>query len=151
LNTPPEQGIDVFQEEMLMVTANPYQQYQEAQIETASQGRLILMLYDGALRFITQAHQAMVEKRFQESHKSILRAEEIVTELMACLKLDAGDIAKNLFRLYEYYNWRLIQANIKRDPGMLLEVQGHLRSLREAWVEAARISGMQTTPQTGVA
>lgn len=118
--------------------ANPYQQYQEAQLETASQGKLLIMLYDGAIRFLTQAHQALTEKRFQEAHQYILRAEDIITELMASLRLEVGDIAQNLYRLYEYYNWRLIQANIKRDPGMVLEVQARLRELREAWVEAIK-------------
>lgn len=121
--------------------ANPYQQYQESQLETASQGKLLLMLYDGAIRFLTQAQQAMEQKKWQEAHQYILRAEDIVTELMACLKMDAGEVAHNLYRLYEYFNWRLIQANIKRSPEMLVEVQTRLRELREAWVEAIKNSG----------
>ena len=125
--------------------ANPYQQYQEAQLETASQGKLLLMLYDGAIRFLTQAHAALVEKRWADAHTYLLKAEDIVTELMACLKLDAGEIAVNLFRLYEYFNWRLIQANVKRDPAMVLEVQTRLRELREAWAEAIKLHGAAQT------
>lgn len=122
--------------------ANPYQQYQESHLETASQGKLLLMLYDGAIRFLTQAHQALEAKNFQQSHHYILKAEDVITELMACLKMDVGgDIAFNLYRLYEYMNWRLIQANIKRDAGMVLEVQNRLRELREAWVEAIKLNG----------
>lgn len=128
--------------------ANPYQQYQEAQLETASQGKLLLMLYDGAIRFLTQAHAAMAESRWQEAHNFLLKAEDIVTELMASLKLDAGDVAVNLFRLYEYFNWRLIQANVKRDAGMVLEVQTRLRELREAWAEAIKIHGSQVGSST---
>lgn len=120
---------------------NPYQQYQESQLETASQGKLLIMLYDGAIRFLTQAQQAMQEKKWPEAHKFILRAEDIITELMACLKLEVGEVAHNLYRLYEYMNWRLIQANIKRNPEMVAEVQGRLRDLREAWVEAIKIAG----------
>ena len=131
--------------------ANPYQQYQESHLETASQGKLLLMLYDGAIRFLTQAHQAMEAKKYQESHNFILRAEDIITELMACLRMDAGgEIALNLYRLYEYMNWRLIQANIKREPAMLLEVQARLRELREAWVEAIKLQGALQGP-TGAA
>lgn len=121
--------------------ANPYQQYQESQLETASQGKLLLMLYDGAIRFLTQAQQAMEEKKWQDAHQFILRAEDIITELMATLKMDAGEVAQNLYRLYEYFNWRLIQANIKRSPEMLVEVQNRLRELREAWVEAIKATG----------
>lgn len=121
--------------------ANPYQQYQESQLETASQGKLLLMLYDGAIRFLTQAQQAMEQKKWQDAHNYILRAEDIITELMACLKMDVGEVAQNLYRLYEYFNWRLIQANIKRSPEMLVEVQTRLRELREAWAEAIKQTG----------
>lgn len=132
--------------------ANPYQQYQESQLETASQGKLLLMLYDGAIRFLTQAHQALESKNFQESHHYILKAEDIVTELMACLKMDVGgEIAFNLYRLYEYMNWRLIQANIKRDAGMVLEVQNRLKELRETWVEAIKLNGAAQSGKPGAA
>jgi flagellar protein FliS len=129
--------------------ANPYQTYQESQLETASQGKLLLMLYDGAIRFLTQASQALEQKRYQEAHNYILRAEDIITELMASLKLDVGELALNLYRLYEYFNWRLIQANIKRDVSMVLEVQTRLRELREAWAEAIKIQGAKNN--TGAA
>lgn len=118
--------------------ANPYQSYQAAQMETASPGKLLLMLYDGALRFLTQAQQAMEQKNWQDAHNFILRAEDIITELMSTLKLDMGPIPQNLYRLYEYMNWRLLQANIKRNPEGLIEVQERLRELREAWVEAIK-------------
>ena len=131
--------------------ANPYQQYQESTLETASQGKLLLMLYDGAIRFLTQAHQALEAKNFQDSHNFILRAEDVITELMACLKMDVGgEIAFNLYRLYEYMNWRLVQSNIKRDASGVLEVQARLKELREAWVEAIKLQGAQT-PGTGAA
>ena len=126
--------------------ANPYQQYQESTLETASQGKLLLMLYDGAIRFLTQAHQALEAKNFQDSHNFILRAEDVITELMACLKMDVGgEIAFNLYRLYEYMNWRLVQSNIKRDASGVLEVQARLKELREAWVEAIKLQGAQTS------
>jgi flagellar protein FliS len=120
--------------------ANPYQQYQENHLETASQGKLLLMLYDGAIRFLTQAQSAMENRNWQDSHNFILKAEDVITELMACLKMDVGgDIAFNLYRLYEYMNWRLIQANIKRDTQMVVEVQNRLRDLRETWAEAIKL------------
>jgi flagellar protein FliS len=124
--------------------ANPYQQYQENHLETASQGKLLLMLYDGAIRFLTQAHSAMESRNWQESHNFILRAEDVITELMACLKMDVGgEIAFNLYRLYEYMNWRLIQANIKRDAAMVVEVQNRLRDLRDTWAEAIKLQAAQ--------
>ena len=132
--------------------SNAYQQYQEANLETASRGKLLLMLYDGAIRFLTQALAAMEAKKYQDAHNYIIKAEEIITELMSCLKMDVGEISKNLFRLYEYMNWRLMQGNIKRDPAMIMEVQRHLRDLREAWVEAIRnTAGQNAHNPSGVA
>ena len=92
------------------------------------------------MRFLSQALTAMEHKRYQEAHTAILKAEDIITELMSCLKMDVGEISRNLFRLYEYLNWRLVQGNIKRDPSMVLEVQGHLRELRDAWNEAIKLT-----------
>ena len=124
--------------------ANPYQQYQEANIESASQGKLLLMLYDGAIRFLMQAQQAAEQQRWSDAHKFNLRAQDIITELIVSLNYEAGDVAKNLYQLYDYYNWRLVQANIKRDVEGVKEVMKHLRTLREAWVEAVKNTAGQT-------
>lgn len=126
-----------------MRASNGLKEYQEANLETATQGKLLLMLYDGGIRFLVQAHGAMEGRNYNDAHKHLLKAEDVLTELMASLKLEVGEIAQNLYRLYEYMNWRLIQANLKRDPNMITEVLNHLRSLREAWVEAIRITGAQ--------
>lgn len=124
--------------------ANPYQQYQEANIESASQGKLLLMLYDGAIRFLVQAQVACEQQRWSDAHNFNLRAQDIITELIVSLNYDAGDIAKNLYQLYDYMNWRLVQSNIKRDVVGIQEVIKHLRTLREAWVEAVKNTAGQT-------
>ena len=124
--------------------ANPYQQYHEANIESASQGKLLLMLYDGAIRFLVQAQVAMEQQRWADAHKFNLRAQDIITELIVSLNYDAGDIAKNLYQLYDYMNWRLVNSNIKRDVNGVKEIVGHLRTLREAWVEAVKNTAGQT-------
>lgn len=118
---------------------NPYQQYQESSLETASQGKLLLMLYDGAIRFLLTTQLALEQQRWQDAHTANLRAQDIVTELMLCLNMETGEIANNLFRLYEYMNWRLVQSNIRRDVTGVREVIGLLRELREAWGEAVKI------------
>ena len=121
-----------------MVT-NPYHQYQEANLETASQGKLLLMLYDGAIRFLMTSQLALEQQRWTDAHQANMRAQDIVNELMMSLNMEAGgDIANNLFRLYDYMNWRLVQANVKRDAAGLKEVVSLLRDLREAWVEAVK-------------
>jgi flagellar protein FliS len=89
----------------------------------------------------------MEERRWQDAHNYILKAEDVITELMSSLKMEVGEISNNLFSLYEYMNWRLIQGNIKRDVTMVVEVQGYLRDLRSAWAEAVRKTSTQL-PQT---
>jgi flagellar protein FliS len=131
--------------------ANPYQQYQEANLETASQGKLLLMLYDGAIRFLVQSQLALEQRRWNDAHNFNLRAQDIVTELLVSLNMDAGDVANNLYRLYEYMNWRLVQANIKRDVEGVREVVGYLRDLREAWGEAVKATAGQFGSGAGAA
>jgi flagellar protein FliS len=118
---------------------NPYQQYQESNLETASQGKLLLMLYDGAIRFLLTAQLALEQQRWQDAHIANMKAQDIVTELMLCLNMETGDIANNLFRLYEYMNWRLVQSNVRRDITGVKEILSLLRDLREAWAEAVKI------------
>ena len=120
-----------------MVT-NPYMQYQEASLETASQGKLLLMLYDGAIRFLVTTQTALGEHRWVDAHQASVRAQDIIHELMFSLNMEAGDIAQNLYRLYEYMNWRLVHANVRREAAGAKEVEGLLRDLRGAWAEAVR-------------
>ncbi len=121
------------------MSATPYHRYQQVQIEGADEGALVLMLYDGALRFLEKGHQAMLKKDYHKAYMEIIRVERILNELMSCLNLEAGEIAHNLMRLYEFMEWRLILANKDKDPQGLVEVSKLLGSLRDAWVEAARI------------
>ncbi|MEB3198109.1 MAG: flagellar export chaperone FliS [Candidatus Sericytochromatia bacterium] len=118
--------------------SNPYTQYQESNLETASQGKLLLMLYDGAIRFLLTSQFALEQQRWNDAHTANLRAQDIVTELMLCLNMETGEIANNLYRLYDYMNWRLVQSNIRRDVAGVREIISLLRELREAWVEVVK-------------
>lgn len=123
-----------------MSTAEAYWAYQQNQIKTASREKLVLMLYDGAIRFIVQAENAWQEEQnVQKTHNGLVRAQEIVTELMSTLDREAGgEIATSLFLLYEYMLRRLVEANLKKDTAIMGEVRGLLSGLREAWQEAVR-------------
>ena len=113
--------------------------YKDTEIQTADQGKLIVMLYDGAIRFLGIAIDNMTPRRYDVANNNILKAQDIVTELMLSLNLDqGGDIARNLFNIYAYLKKRLIEANIAKDPEILKEVLGHLSSLRSAWDELSR-------------
>ncbi len=112
---------------------NPYAQYQRTQVETADQGRLLLMLYEGALRFLGRARRALEAQDKETANNNMVRAQEIIAELMSALDLNAGEVALSLFRLYEYMHYLLVQANIKKDRELLGQVEGMLLELREAW------------------
>lgn len=114
---------------------NPYQQYRQTQVQTAPPEHLVLMLYDGAVRFLEQARVLLREGR--DPGGPIERAQDILIELMGALNMQAGPIAENLYRLYEYYLTRLIKAYAARDAEPIQEVVQHLRELREAWAAAA--------------
>jgi flagellar protein FliS len=120
--------------------ANPYEQYRNAQIETASPDRLLLMLYDGAIRFLGQAREALSHNEIEKANHLINRVQDIIAELMSTLNFEVGEVSHNLFRLYEYMNYRLVEANLKKDPAPTEEVERMLRDLREAWQQAAQMA-----------
>jgi flagellar protein FliS len=118
---------------------NAYQQYQESQVFTASKGKLLLMTYDGAIRFIRQAQGHMAERRYEDQNACILKAQRILLELMSTLDSSiAPELAQYLLQLYEYLFNRLIQANVSDDLAILDEVLTHMAELRHAWAEADR-------------
>lgn len=122
-----------------MMNNNPYAQYQLSQLETAPPERLLLMLFDGAIRFANTAIKAMQDKNVEVSHTNCVKVQNILAELMSTLKFDiGGDIPKNLFDLYEYLHHRMVTANMRKDVKIIEEVLGHLRDLREAWGQAAK-------------
>lgn len=127
--------------------ANPYgfaRTYQAQSVLTASPGQLVLMLYDGALRFIGQAVVALKSPegtagRIEAANKNLQRAQAIIAELQGNLNIEiGGDYARNLDRLYDYHQRRLFEANIKKDPKPAEEVEGLVRQLRDGWAEMLR-------------
>lgn len=126
---------------MMNAYANQAQQYKQQQIQTASQEEILILLYEGAIRFLIIAQKAHGEKNIEKFHNNLLRAQRILTEFMSSLDMDAGgDMAENLFNLYEYMHYRLVQANIKKDVTMIDEVLNHLRLLKNTWEEAIRMA-----------
>jgi flagellar protein FliS len=92
------------------------------------------MLYDGALRFVTEARSAAARNDIASRGDAISRAMAIVSELQNTLDVEGGgDLAKELDRLYSYINTRLLDVSLKKDFGALDEVQKLLTTLREGW------------------
>lgn len=119
------------------MSAYAYNQYKNTAVETASPGKLLLMLYDAAIRNLDKAQQAIIDKDVNASHKYIMKAQDIIKEFMCTLNMDY-EISKNLFSLYEYMLNQLIQANVKKDVDLVAEVRGYLVELRETWQTALR-------------
>lgn len=113
---------------------NPYSQYQKTQVTTASKEKILLMLYEGAIRFTRQALAAMDQKKIAEKGKFISKATAILSELMATLDFKiGGQLAVDLENLYVFMIDKLIEGNIKNDPEALRTVEKLLLTLYEAW------------------
>lgn len=113
---------------------NGYERYLETAVETASPARLIVMLYDGAIRFINEAAYAMRQRDYETQNAKLQRAQKILAELISSLDFDkGGEIAENLFRLYTYMYNQLVQANLDDEHERLEHVAALLSDLREAW------------------
>jgi flagellar protein FliS len=112
-----------------------YDQYRQTSIQTAPPEQLIVMLYDGAIRSLEQAKLAM--QAGKDPGEAIAKAQDIFAELAASLNLSAGEIASNLAQLYNFWIYRLFQAQIHREPNMIDEVNAMARDLREAWATIA--------------
>jgi len=117
---------------------NPYQQYRATRVETAGSVDLIVMLYQGAVRFIRLGLDALEQRDLDTTHKHLVRAQEIVVELQGSLNYEAGgEIAPQLASLYDYCYRQLVTANVKKDPAPAREVIGILRDLGTAWQQIA--------------
>lgn len=135
----------------MSINADAYNQYKKSTVETVSQEKLLIMLYNGAIKNINNAKKAINEKDINRAHSEIMRAEEIIVELMSTLDMNYAISAK-LFALYEYFYYQLTQANAKKDIPLLEEVEGFLLELRETWLEAIKaIKSSQTSDNQDVA
>lgn len=108
--------------------------YKKAAVATTDQGKLIVMLYDGAIKFLTLALDRMEKRDAFGVNTNMIKGKSIIAELMASLNLEkGGDIAANLQRLYTYMFNQLIDANVNKDPGKVSHVIDLLRDLRSGW------------------
>jgi flagellar protein FliS len=108
--------------------------YQDSAVTTQSKGRLIVLLYDGAIKFMKLAIRELESDNYEAKGRYINKAQDIITELNAVLDMNAGgEISANLRKLYLFMNSRLSEANIKRDPQMIREVVGLMEELNQSW------------------
>ena len=108
--------------------------YKEHAIGIQSKGRLVVMLYEGAVKFLNLAIKSLEEKNYAEKGKYIAKAQDVINELNAVLDMEAGgEIAKNLRQLYCFMVRRLSEANIKKDPRLIQDVIDLMEELNQGW------------------
>jgi len=132
---------------------NPLNAYKQTSVKTAGQGKLIVMLYDEALKQIRQALELMDEKTraLDKVHNALVKTQDIVTELMAGLDFEkGGEIAQNLFSIYMFVNNLLKESNLKKDPEPLRQVKPLMEELRSAWAQIAPTGDTGQTVSGGV-
>lgn len=108
--------------------------YQDSAIATQSKGRLIVLLYDGAIKFLKLAIIELENNNYEAKGRYIARAIDIVNELNAILNLEeGGEIAQNLRRIYTFVNTRLLQANLKKDTQAIRDIISIFEELNQSW------------------
>lgn len=122
---------------------NPYGGYQnayrKAAVGTMDQNKLIVMLYDGAIRHVKQSILHMRDGHIEKIHTSLVKTKNIISELMGSLDMEkGGEIAKNLQSLYTYMFGQLIEANVQKVEKPAMTVLSLLQQLREAWAAIGR-------------
>jgi flagellar protein FliS len=121
-----------------MSLQNPYAQYRQTQAVTASQYKLIIMLHDGAIRALQQAILATEARDYERMAQHYNKASDIIGHLISSLKLDTGEIARNLGQIYVYCLQRIILANATEDASIARELINHLRAIRDAWEQVEK-------------
>ncbi len=124
---------------MAVMTGNPYAQYNQNKILTASPAELTLMLYDGAIKFCNIAIMGIEQKDLQKAHNNIMKVQKIIEEFQLTLNFKY-EIANDFNNVYNYLMKRLREANMTKDKEILEEVDEHLHTMRDTWKEVMRLN-----------
>jgi len=134
-------------------SSNAVNAYRETRVRTASQGQLIIMLYDEAIKQLDIAIDLMKadSHEIERVNNALVKSQEIITELTASLDFEqGGEIATNLFSLYMFFNRELLESNMKKDPEKAATIRNLMNELRGAWVEAnAKVSTESLQSRSG--
>jgi flagellar protein FliS len=133
-----------------MPTANPWKSYRQITALTAPPGQIILMLYEGALHSLERSLPGFSLADPAEAnmtiHNNLQRAQEIIHELDRALNMEqGGEFASTLRRLYDYFDRRIRESNLQKQPAGVREVIQHLTVLRDAW--ATMLQNQNSLPE----
>jgi len=124
-----------------MYAANAYNAYKSNSINYASKEQLLLMLLEGACKYVKIGSQAIVDKDVKKAHENLVKTQDIFYELMATLDVNkGGEWAQSLFNVYDFIIRRLTDANIKKDVEIVNEVIPLIEDIKDTWNEAYKIS-----------
>jgi len=142
---------------IIVAYSNAISTYRETKVKTASQGQLIIMLYDACVKNLDRALGFLKSNvgdnkdpgNIERVSSAILKTQELITELTVSLDFEqGGEIANNLFSLYTWFGRELLEANITQDARRISTVRNLLDDLKSAWVE---ISAKNSTDTAGIA
>lgn len=111
--------------------------YQHNTVQTASPAKIILMLYDGAIRFCNIAKDAIDENNIEKTNTNLQKAQKIIVQLRMDLDMKYP-IANEFDRVYDYIYRRLVEANMKKDKEILEEALKHIKTMRDTWKEVMK-------------
>jgi flagellar protein FliS len=132
----------------MLPNSNAHTHYKNNSVYTASPEELTLLLYNGLVKFIIQAQDALARNDIQAVHNSIVRAQDIISEFQVTLDMKY-EVSEGLSAMYEYISHLLLQANLKKEGEYLQEALGYVRELRDTWAQAMKIAKQNLqTPQS---
>ena len=118
---------------------NAYNQYKQNTVFMASPEELTMMLYNGMVKFVSQAAIAMKEKKIPQAHEAITRAGDIIMELNMTLNMEY-EVSKGLRQLYDFLLSQLTEANMTKDPKVIEEIIPIITEMRDTWKEAMELA-----------
>ena len=119
-----------------MMQKNVTNIYKQNQVNTASPKELIVMLYEGCIKFLRLAELGLEENKLDLVNENLIKSQNIITELLNTLDMDVeGSISNELADLYEFFLSELFQANIHKDADKIVYVREQMKELLEAWKE----------------
>ncbi|MEK3696704.1 flagellar export chaperone FliS [Paenibacillus sp. FSL R10-2199] len=124
-----------------MITS-PYDKYRQSSVQTSSPAQLLLMMFDGAIRFGKAALEGIDSADFNKVSTNLGKAQTIVNELITTLD-DSYEVSKGLASMYEYINYLFIESNIKKSKEQAEEALGYLLELRQTFAQASKMNTAQ--------
>jgi flagellar protein FliS len=121
--------------------------YMETTLQTASPSQLLIMLYDGAIRFCKAGIEAIKEKKFEDANRQMLKVQDILSEFIITLDRNVA-MSDDLDRLYEYMKYRLREANAQKATEPAEEVLQYLLELKEVWIQAVKLGNQSSSKVT---